>query len=149
MNVEYISAFAALGGSIVGGLITGTANWFAQVIQVRAGQRAREVTHREDLFRDFIVAASKAYGQAMVSDQPQIQDIVGMYGMINRMQVLCSPPTIADAQRVMQTTIETYFQPNKTFPDILALMKSGKWTGPLSDFAEAARTELRSLEAIR
>jgi hypothetical protein len=148
MDVAYVSAFAALGGSIVGGLITGAANWMAQVIQVRAGQRAREVTHREDLFRDFIIAASKAYGQAMVSDQPQLPDIVGIYGMINRMQVLCSPQTIALAQLVMQNTIETYFQPNKTFPDILAILKSGNVTSPLSDFAEAARMELRSLEGI-
>jgi HlyD family secretion protein len=30
-------------------------------------------------------------------------------------------------------------------PEILTMMKSGAWTNPLSEFAEAARKELRSL----
>ncbi len=146
MDVAYVSAFAALGGSLVGGLISGTATWLAQRSQIQAGHRAHQISHREDLFRDFLVAASKAYGQAMMSNQPDLQDLIGMYGMINRMQVSCLPQTIACAQRVVQETVETYFQPNKTFQDIRTMMKEGSiGINPLSEFAEAAREELRTL----
>jgi len=146
MDVAYVSAFAALGGSLVGGLISGIATWLAQRSQIQAGHRAHQISHREDLFRDFLVAASKAYGQAMMSNQPDLQDLVGMYGMINRMQLLCLPRTIACAERVVQETVETYFQPNKTFEDIRTMMKEGSiGINPLSEFAEAARQELRTL----
>jgi len=37
MDVAYVSAFAALGGSVVGGLISGIATWLAQWSQARAG----------------------------------------------------------------------------------------------------------------
>jgi hypothetical protein len=86
MDVAYISAFAALTGSIVGGLMSGIATWLAQRSQVQAGYRAL----REDLFRDFLVAASKAYGQALMSDRPELQDLVGMYSLVNTMRFCAS-----------------------------------------------------------
>ncbi len=145
MNVAYVSAFAALGGSVVGGLISGIATWLAQRSQVQAGYRAHQISLREDLFRDFLVAASKAYGQALMSDRPELQDLVGMYSLVNTMQVLCFPRTIARAEQVMNATVETYFQPNKTFDDIRAMIKTGTEIDLLSEFAEAAREELRTL----
>jgi hypothetical protein len=145
MDVAYISAFSALGGSVVGGLITGTATWLAQRTQIHAGERARQISHREDLFRDFINVASRAYGDAVTSDQPQLADLVAIYGMINRMQIICLPPTIAAAQHILQTTIETYYEPNKTLHDILADLKASKGD-PLTEFAEAARLELHALK---
>jgi hypothetical protein len=45
----------------------------------------------------------------------------------------------------MNATVETYFQPNKTFDDIRAMIKTDSGINPLSEFAEAARDELRTL----
>jgi hypothetical protein len=145
MDVAYVSTFAALGGSVVGGLISGIATWLAQRSQILAGHRAHQMSHREELFRDFILAASKAHGQAMMSDQPDLEALITMYGAINRMEVLCSPRTVECAHRAARKTIETYFEPNRTLPDILAGAKSGAAFNPLSEFAEAAREELRTL----
>ncbi|HEX4159059.1 MAG TPA: hypothetical protein VHY79_11320 [Rhizomicrobium sp.] len=147
MNGAYVSAFAALGGSVVGGLVSGAATWMSQRSQLQAGTRARQLAYREELFRDFIVAATRAYSQAMLSDKPELHDIVPMYGMINRMQVICSPRTVASALHVARTTLETYLQPNKTFEEILAMMRAGNGPSPLSEFAEAAREELRRFDS--
>jgi hypothetical protein len=117
MDVAYVSAFAALTGSVVGGLMSGIATWLAQRSQVQAGYRAHQISLREDLFRAFIAAASKAYGQALMSNRPELQELVGMYSLVNTMQVLYFPRTIACAEQVVNATIETYFQPNKTFDD--------------------------------
>jgi len=144
MDVAYVSAFAALGGSVVGGLISGIATWLAQWSQVRAGHRTHQISHREELFRDFILAASRTYGQALMSNEPDVKELVSMYGAINRMEVMCLPRTVESAERVMHATLETYLQPNKTFPDILAMMKSRTELNPLSEFAQAAREELRT-----
>ena len=149
MDVAYVSTFAALGGSMVGGLISGVATRLAQRSQISAGYRAHQISHREELFRDFLLAASKARSQAMMSNQPDLPSLVSMYGAINRMEVMCFPRTVKCAQRAARATIEVYSEPNKALPDILAMMNSGTWINPLSEFAAAAREELRALTSRR
>jgi hypothetical protein len=144
MDVAYISALAALAGSVIGGLTSGVTTWMNQHAQARAGQRAHEVSRREDLFRDFIVAASKAYGEAIASNEPKIEEIVALYAMISRMRVSCLPRTIACAEHIMFVTVDTYFAPNKTIRELHELIRSGVGIDPLKEFAEAAREELRA-----
>jgi len=74
MDVAYISALSALAGSMVGGFTSTVTTWLTQRAQVRAGLLAREVSRREELYRDFIMAASKTYGDALVSSDPQLPD---------------------------------------------------------------------------
>jgi hypothetical protein len=118
MDVAYISALSALAGSVVGGLTSGFTTWLSQRAQAKAGQLALNLSRREELFKDFIVAASKAYGEAIVSNEPQLQEIIALYAMISRMRVLCLPPTVACADQIMVTTIGKYFEPNRTIRDL-------------------------------
>jgi hypothetical protein len=148
MDVAYVSALSALSGSVVGGLITGIATWLSQRTLARAGQLAREMSRRDDLYKDFIVAASKAYGDAMMSDEPPLQQIVSLYAMISRMRVLSSPPTVACAEKTMDGIIGAYFAPNKTVHELHELMKSGIGVDPLKDFSEAAREELSAFTSL-
>jgi hypothetical protein len=142
MDVAYISALSALAGSVVGGLTSGFTTWLSQRAQAKAGQLALNLSRREELFKDFIVAASKAYGEAIVSNEPQLQEIIALYAMISRMRVLCLPPTVACADQIMVTTIGKYFEPNRTIRDLHEMMKSGTEMDPLREFSEAAREEL-------
>src|ERR1700686_3470852 len=145
MDVAYISALSALVGSVVGGLTSGTTTWLSLRAQARAGQRAHDKSLREDLYRDFVIAASKAYGEAITSNEPQIQEIVTLYALINRMRILSSPRIVACADEIMSATLGTYFAPNKTIRELHDLMKSGTGAGLdlLKDFSENAREELR------
>jgi len=149
MDVAYISALSALAGSVVGGLTSGVTTWLNQRSQVRAGQLAHDRSVREDLFKDFIVAASKAYGNAIVSSEPQVQELVALYAMISTMRLLSSPRVVACADKVMRATMETYFAPNKTIRELDELVRSGTDIDPLKDFSEAARDELRTFSATR
>jgi hypothetical protein len=88
MDVAYISALWALAGSVIGGLTSGFTTWLSLRAQARAGQFAHDKSQREDLYKDFIVAASKVYGDAVVSSEPQIQELLALYAMISRMRVL-------------------------------------------------------------
>jgi hypothetical protein len=143
MDIAYISALSALAGSVVGGLTSGITTWLGLRAQERARQLAHNKSAREDLYRDFIVAASQAYGNAIVSDEPQIQELVALYAMISRMRILSSPPIVACADKIMRATIDTYFAPNKTIRELHELVKSGP-IDPLKDFSEMAREELRT-----
>jgi hypothetical protein len=141
MDSATLSAVAALAGSVIGGLTSGIATWLNQRYQARTGQHSQEISRREDLFRDFIVAASKAYGEALVSQEPKIEEIVALYAMVSRMRVMCSPRTATRAEEVMNVTLDTYFAPNKTLREIHDLVRSKAVLDPLKDFAEAARDE--------
>ena len=143
-DAAYLPALSALAGSMVGGLTSGLTTWLSLRNQVRAGQLAHDLSRRDDLFKDFIVAASKAYGDAMLSNEPQMQDLVALYAMISRMRVLSSARTVACAQKVVEATVDTYFAPNKTIRELRELIKSGTGIDPLKDFSEAAREELQA-----
>ena len=146
-DAAYLSALSALAGSLVGGLTSGITTWLSVVNQARSGRLAHELSQRDELYRDFIVAASKIYGDAMLTNDPQMQDLVALYAMISRMRVLSSARTIACAQKVMEATVDTYFAPNKTVRELHELTKSGVGFDPLKEFSEAAREELQTFTA--
>jgi hypothetical protein len=112
--------------------------------QARAGQVAHDLARREDLVRDFVIAASKTYGDAIVNSEPKMPEIVDLYAMVSRMRVLGMPRSVACAENVMRSVLDTYFAPNRTIADIREIVKTGGTdVDPLKDFAEAAREELR------
>jgi hypothetical protein len=144
VDVGYISAVSALAGSAVGGLTSTFTTWLTQRAQARAGQLSHDVARREDLYRDFISAASKTYGGALVSSEPQLPELVELYSLISRMRVLSSSRTIDRADKVMLTIVDTYFAPNHTVRELRELIKSGAaGIDPLREFSEAARDEVR------
>jgi len=142
IEVAYISAVSALAGSAVGGFTSTVTTWLTQRAQARAGQQAHEVTRREDLYRDFITAASKTYGDALVSSEPQLPELVCLYALISRMRVMSTPRTVACADKIMLTIIDTYFSPNQSVVQLRNLIKAGAGIDPLKEFSEAAREEL-------
>jgi hypothetical protein len=144
MDTAYVSAISALAGSVIGGLTTGFTTWLSQRSQARAGMVAHELARREDLVRDFIVAASKTYGDALVNSEARMPELVDLYAMVARMRVLSMPRTVACADVVMRAIVDTYFAPNRTVADIRELVKTGHGIDPLRDFAEAAREELHA-----
>lgn len=144
MDVAYISAMSALVGSVVGGLSSSGTAWLAHRAQAREGLVAREMALRQDLYRDFIVAASKAYGDALTSSEPQLADLVSLYAMVSRMRVFSSQNTTQSADKVMRSIMDTYFSPNKSVRELRDMLKDGSRADmdALRDFSEIAREEL-------
>jgi hypothetical protein len=141
VDVAYISALSALAGSVIGGMTSGFTTWLNQRSQLKSSQIAHDLSRREELYREFILAASKAYGEAVMSNEPNIPEIITLYAMVSRMRAFSLPRTIACAEKVMLTAIETYALPNKSIPELSELMKDGTGVDPLKDFAESVRTE--------
>jgi hypothetical protein len=149
MDVAYISALSALAGSAVGGFTSTFTTWLTQRAQSRAGHLAQEMQLRQDLYRDFITAASKTYGEALVSSEPQLPELVDLYSMISRMRVLSNARTVACADKIMLTIIDTYFSPNRSVRELRDLIKAGAaGIDPLREFSEAAREEARVLRYV-
>lgn len=142
MELAYVSALSALAGSAVGGLATGFTTWLGLKSQSRTARQVAELQRRQDLFKDFILATSKAYADAMVSTEPTIPQIVTLWAMVSRMRVLCRPETTACAEGIMNHIMQTFYAPPRSMPELHELMKTGIGVDPLKQFSEVAREEL-------
>ena len=147
MDTATISAISALAGTALGGLTSGLTSLLNAHAQARADQIAHNLARRQDLVRDFVVAASKTYGEAMMSNEPNLQEIVGLYSMVSRMRVLGMPRSIECAEKMMKAVIEAYFAPNRTLRDLHEMIKNGANVDPLREFSEAARDELTAMKS--
>ncbi len=144
MELPYIMAISALTGSVLAGLTSGIIQWLSVRSQVRAGRLAGDLARRQDLFEAFIVAASKAYGDAVTNSEPDMAEIAELYALVSRMRVLCAPKTVRCADRVLRLIVDTYFTPNSTVRDLRELVNKGAGIDPLKEFSDVAREELHA-----
>jgi hypothetical protein len=140
VDTAYISALAALAGSIIGGLTSLAASWISQNAQARTQQLLENQRRRQELYKAFIEEAIRLYGEALVSDNAEVSKFVGLHVMLNRMRVLSSQPVIENAEKVVHAIAETYFEPNMTLRD---LRGRGDKLDILRHFSEACRTDLK------
>src|SRR5215475_3957804 len=101
MDPAYVSAVAALAGSMIGGLTSLAASWLTQHVQFSAQQRAQDLIRRQDLYKNFIEEASKWYVHAYEHDMAEISNLVNLYALVSRMRVLSSPEIVESADRVV------------------------------------------------
>jgi hypothetical protein len=145
MDSAFISAFSALAGSIVGGLTSGITTWLGNRFQVKAGHRLHHATQRENLYRDFLMSASTAYGAAMSKGEPCAQDIVTLHAMVSRMRILSSPDVVACAEKTVSLILDKYGLPERTFLEVRELLRSGEFVDPLKEFSQVSRQELNAM----
>jgi hypothetical protein len=142
MEPAYFSAFAALAGSMIGGLTSLTASWLTQHVQFRAQQRASDLSRRQEIYKAFIEEASRWYADAFAHDTADVANLVNLYALASQMRVLSSPRIIESADHVSRVIIETYLAPNKTFHDVRDILDN-EAMNPLREFSNACREELQ------
>jgi hypothetical protein len=142
MEPAYFSAFAALAGSMIGGLTSLTASWLTQHVQFKAQQRASDLSRRQELYKAFIEEAARWYADAFAHDTADVANLVNLYALASQMRVLSSPRIVESADRVIRTIIETYLAPNKTFHDVRDILDN-EAMNPLREFSNACREELQ------
>jgi hypothetical protein len=148
MNPAYISAVAALAGSIIGGLTSLVASWLTQRTQARAGELTRNRRRREKLYERFIDEASRLYIDALGRDEAQaseqVAELVKIYSVVSQMRFLSSRRVIQAAENIAREIVDTYAAPKKTFPELREMMHQNA-IDPLREFSEACRDEFEAL----
>src|ERR1043166_8307044 len=147
MDSASISAFAALGGALIGGLTSFAASWMTQQTQARAQQLAHKVTRREELYKDFIEEASKLYADSLIHDTPDVSHVVRLYAIISMMRALSPAAIVENADKVARMIVNTYLAPNKSFPELRDMVNRDA-IDPLRDFSEACREEFQRLQYL-
>jgi hypothetical protein len=143
MDTAYISAFAALAGTAIGGLASFATSWVTQQAQTRAQRIAAEKDARAALFGRFLDEAAKLYSDALQNRRDDVTALMGIYGLTNRIRLISSPEVVEAADTVVRIIVDAYQAPNMT----MAEMRENwidRHIDPLRDFAEACRKELKT-----
>ena len=143
MNPAYLSALAALSGSAIGGLTSLASAWLTQNHQDRAKRVLQDKDRRQKLYKQFIDEASKLYADALVHNEAEVSALVSVYALVSRMRVLSSSAVVEKAEAVLRMIVDTYFEPNKTFPELRNLLNTHPMD-PLRAFSEECRAELQA-----
>ena len=134
-----------MAGSAIGGLTSFASAWLTQHHQDRAKRSSQDKARRQKLYKQSIDEASKLYADALVHDNAEVSALVSVYALISRMRVLSSSAVVEQAHAVVGMIVDTYFAPNKTFPELRKLMNSHA-IDPLRAFSEECRAELQALK---
>src|SRR5215470_10563109 len=102
MDPSVVTAFAALTGAAIGGLISGTATWLIQRAQAREQRLAYYQLRRQEVYKEFIMQASKLYIHALQNDEPDVSGLMALYAELSRMRVLSSTTVVDSADQIVK-----------------------------------------------
>lgn len=144
MDASYVSAVAALTGTVAGCATSILTSWFTVRSQTHAQRREKERTSRQKLYERFIEEASKIYVHALENSSTDVSMLVDLYATLNEIRLVSSPLVAADADKAVHTIISTYSSQNKSFDELMKLLDQG-FPDPLIAFSEACHRELEDL----
>jgi hypothetical protein len=143
MEAAYVSAFAALAGTAIGGLASFATSWTTQQAQTRAQRLAAEREGRAALFGRFLDEAAKLYADALQNGRDDTGRLIGIYALTNRIRLVSSPEVVEAADTVVRIIVDEYLAPNVTMKEMRANWID-RHVDPLRDFSEACRQELQT-----
>lgn len=142
-NPATVSALAGIFGSLAGVFASTVSAWIAQRHHDRKDLLARKISHREQLYSDFISESARAMVDAMQHTFEDPSKLTPVYALISRMRLSSPMNVVESAECVVKSILTTYSKPNLTAEQI----QSGAGTpdDPLREFSNICRHELESL----
>jgi hypothetical protein len=142
VNPVYISALAALAGTLVGGLTSFATTWFAQQAQFRnAGREARRAK-LEALYNEYVTLAAGLYVDALTHQTQDPAKMVPLYVLGSRMRLVSGLPVLEAAIRLDDAILATYLGANRTIEEVRDLVREGEIKALLIAFSDACREDL-------
>src|ERR1700730_5828133 len=140
MDSAYISALAALAGSSIGAFATFATTWLNQSYQNRIKRHANERARRERLFGEFINEAASAYTDSMANKLENPSRLINLYSLKSRISLFSNEGIVEEADKVIQTILNRYFQENITYREMSPSIASE--FDLLRDFTKACKKEM-------
>lgn len=141
MNDAYFSAFAALGGSIIGSLSGIVTTWLTLHAQERARRFGQTISRREALYGEFIDEASKLYSEALGQRLDDPAKFIRLYALVSKLRLFGSDKVIMKAEEVMGRILELYEAPKRDFHALIT-ERHQRDIDLLKAFSETCRRDL-------
>jgi hypothetical protein len=143
LNPATLSALAGLFGSLVGACASTVSAWIAQRYHERKDLLVRTISHREQLYSDFISESARAMVDAMQHTLEDPSRLTAVYALISRMRLSSPINVVESAESVVKTILTTYSKANLTAEEMQST--AGTRDDPLREFSSICRGELESL----
>ena len=147
MDSTLITAMAGVLGSLVGGSATVATTWVTQRTLSKRELLRTEIRRRENLYGEFISECSKRVIDSFERTLDKSENLLSMYELLNRIRLCASDTIVREADQVLKLITEQYFSSNLSLEEMRALIRQGGKSDPLRPFAEACRSELKSMRA--
>jgi hypothetical protein len=146
MDTTMLTTLAALAGSLVGGGTTMATAWLTQRYGARSQRIRDEIARREALYGAFIDEASKRIVDAIEHDIDDASQVVLLFGLFCRIQLVCSDPVLRAADRVIKATATAYANPSIPLKELLIAERLSQQDDVVAAFSRACRDELEDLK---
>ena len=102
MDNTLTSVLAALGGSVIGASTPVFSNFVLQRSVTRREMTNREIAQREELYSQFIQQGTLCYAKALSQSLDNLDEIVAMYALVNRIRLFASASVLEAAEASLQ-----------------------------------------------
>lgn len=144
MDAAYVTALAALAGSVVGSATSIATTFLSYSSQRKIDRQTKEADKRERLYGLFIDQASKLLGEVIRVENDNPSMMVEIAASLNRMRLFATNEVITAADAVIVMIVKVNAGPHKTLKN-LEEDRVREITRPLVLFSEACRRELDSI----
>jgi hypothetical protein len=142
-----VTALAAALGSLVGATASIGTTWISQRRQSIRASAEWKLRDHESLYKEFIMEASRLFGDAMVKSLERPDQLVGLYGILSRIRLISGDEVLSKAVGCCHRIVELYRRPNMTADQIRAAFEANEFD-PLKEFSSACRAELLAMSSI-
>src|SRR6267154_2787818 len=146
MDSTLTSVLAALSGSVIGASTPVLSNFVLQRSQTQRELTNREIAQREELYSEFIRQGTGCYAKALSHSLENIDEIVTMYALVNRIRLFASDSVLEAAEAFVKRLVVRYGEENMTIEQMTSVALE-EHADPLNDFALKCRSELREVYA--
>jgi hypothetical protein len=146
MDNTLVSVLAALSGSVIGASTPVLSNFVLQRSVAQRELTNREIAQREELYSEFIRLGTGCYAKALSQSLENIDEIVAMYALVNRIRLFASKSVLEAAEAFVKKLVAKYVEKNMTIEQIESAALE-QHANPLNDFALKCRSELREIYA--
>ena len=141
-NPATIPMLSAFGGSIVGALSSTASALIVQRHRERRERVANKVSQLEQLYSDFINESARLLVDATQHSLEHPSTLVPIYALISRIRLRSSTDVIESGERLIETILKVYIEPNLTPEEI---QSAARHEDHLLGFSTVCRRELESI----
>ena len=146
MDSTVVTALAAALGSLVGATASIGTTWISQRRQSIRASAEWKLRDHESLYKEFVMEASRLFGDAMVNSLDRPDQLVALYGILSRIRLISGDEVLSKAVGCCHRIVELYRRPNMTANQIRAAFEANEFD-PLKEFSAACRAELLAMSS--
>src|SRR5437773_12401808 len=114
MDSTVVTALAAALGSLVGASASIGTTWISQRRQSIRASAEWKLRERESLYKEFIMEASRLFGDAMVKSLDRPDQLVARYGILSRIRLIAGHDVLIKAVDGCHRIVGLYRRPIMT-----------------------------------